>query len=230
MTAKIDLLIDKQDSNEIVRDQIAALLRIEIDNQKSLAIAAGKDVELFDFDVYTEKLKPWEVLTTGEGDDLSETPLINVLFDNDTFDNKNSEEISRQRTRGTFFIDCYTHKNKTKNMTSDEASSREADRIARLVRNIIMSAKYYQLGLGHGDLGIGNNIVFSRKIIKREKFLPSDREGVYFEQIVATRLTMEVMYDEFAPQVATGDLELFYMKCTKADDGKIYFETLSNMT
>src|SRR5512138_2308869 len=97
MTAKINTLIDKQDNCEIIRDQIAAILAIEIDNQKSLASAAGKNIEDFDFDVYIERSRPWEVITSEDGDPLGAMPLVNVVFDSDTFGGKNSNKTERQR-------------------------------------------------------------------------------------------------------------------------------------
>lgn len=230
MTAKIETLIDKQDNCEIIRDQIAAILAIEIGNQKSLADTQGKNIEDFDFDVYIERSRPWELLTSEDGDEIGQMPLVNVVFDNDTFGGRNSNKTERQRAVGTFYIDCYAHKNKTKNMAGDEATSRESDRIARLVRNIIMSAHYHNLGLGFAEFGTGQNIVFSRQITKREKFVP-DIKNESFENIIGSRLTLEVEYDEFAPQFILQDFDLLYFKCTKDTiTGQIYFDANYDMT
>jgi len=236
MTARLKALIDKQDNNEIIRDQIAAILAMEEANQVELAHAAGKDIENFDFEVYVERSRPWEILSTGEGDEISNTPLVNVLFDNDIMDNRNSNKTERQRTKGTFYIDCYAHKNRKPgkqtdlNVMGDELTSKESDKIARLVRNIIMSAEYHQLGLGYEELGVGKNIVFGRYIIKREKFTPLDREGKAFENIIATRLTLEVDYDEFSPQIEPTDFDWLYFKCTyNTITGQILFDALFDM-
>lgn len=43
----LQALIDKQDSVEIIRDQIAAILVQEIANQQALAIADSKDPALW---------------------------------------------------------------------------------------------------------------------------------------------------------------------------------------
>lgn len=220
MSAKITTLIDKQDSNEIIRDQIAAILAIEITNQQTLAIAASRDPDDFSFSVYIERSNPWV---------SNEMPLVNIIFDNDRFDNKNSNRIDRQRAVGTFHIDCYAKKDTTDNNTGDELSSKEADRIARFVRNIIMSGQYIYLALGHNDLGVGNNIVTSRYIMRREKFQPDIRNEGY-ENIIACRLTLEVEYDELSPQVEMEDFELLINSCTRSDDDKVYFSTEYNMT
>ncbi len=215
MAALIDTLIDKQDSNEIVRDQIAAILAVEVANQKVLATAAGKDPALWDFAIFIERSKPWEIQTETDGNEAGEMPLVNVSFDSDTFDNKNSNGVERQRTRGIFYVDCYGFKTRTILKTGDELSSRESDRIAKLVRNILMSAAYTYLNI--------RPIISRRYITRREKFAPDIRqEG--FENIVATRITIEVEYDENSPQVTPVDLELIYGKCTRSDSGQIYFE------
>jgi hypothetical protein len=161
MIAKIETLIDKQDNFEIIRDQIAAILAIEVSNQVELAKIANKNIEDYDFDVYVERSRPWDVNTNAEGDQCGSLPLVNVLFDNDNFSGNNSNKTERQRAVGTFYIDCYGTKNKNAKMSGDEASSKESDRIGRLVRNIIMSAKYNSLALGYAEFGQGNNIVFS---------------------------------------------------------------------
>lgn len=232
MAARLTALIDKQDNNEIIRDQIAALLAVEEANQRTLAIAASQDPNNYKFDVYIERSRPFESLTAkGDGSEIGQMPLVNILFDNDVFDNKNADQTQKQRVKGTFFIDCYAQKNRTALMMGDEATSKESDRIARLVRNIIMSAEYYQLGLGHKEYGIGKNIVFKRYVMRREKFFPSDREGQVFENVIATRITLEVEYNETSPQINTRDLDLLITTCRKDEiTGQIYFEVKSDFT
>lgn len=220
MSALITELIDKQDTNEIVRDQIAAILAIEVVNQRTLAIADGKDPDDYSFSVYIERSKPWE---------SSEMPLVNVLFDNDRFDNKNSNQIDRQRATGTFHIDCYAKKTTTDDNEGDELSSKEADRIARLVRNILMANEYAYLALGYRELGVGNNLVTKRYVMRREKFQPDIRNEAY-ENIIACRLTIEVEYDEFSPQTEMEDFELLINSCQRSDDDKVLFVTEYDMT
>jgi len=220
MSALITTLIDKQDSNELVRDQIAAILAVEVANQRTLAIADGKDPDDYSFSVYIERSKPWE---------SGEMPLVNVLFDNDRFDNRNSNMLDRQRAIGTFYIDCYAKKNTTDDNEGDELSSKEADRIAMLVRNIIMSNEYFQLALGYRELGVGNNIVSRRYIMRREKFQPDIRNEAY-ENIIACRVMVEVEYDEFSPQTETEDFELLIHSCKRSDDDKVLFVTEHDMT
>ena len=227
MLSKINALIDKQDNNEIVRDQIAAILAIEIDCQKDLAKIADKNPIDWDIDIYVERLRPWEILSDGNGEEISQTPLVNISFDNDVFDNKGSDSVGHQKVKGTFFLDCYTHKNTYKDgsgiiQQGDELTSKESDKIARLVRNILMADIYTYLQI--------RDIVSRRNILKREKFIPSDREGRFFENVIATRITFEVDYDEFSPQTAGEDLELLINRCEIKEDGSIYFDSQFDLT
>lgn len=212
MAAVITTLIDKQDTCEVIRDQIAAILAVEESSQKELAVIDGQDPLDYAFTVFIERARPWK---------SSQMPCINIIFDNDRFDNRNSDVIQRQRAVGTFYIDCYATKNNDDSGTADELSSKEADRIARLVRNILMSGEYTYLLLGHRELGKGNNIVTKRYITRREKFMPEIRQEGY-ENIIACRLTVEVEYDEFSPQVEMNDFELLIHSCMR-DDDKVYF-------
>jgi hypothetical protein len=216
--SKINILIDKQDTNEIVRDQIAAILVVEIDRQKDLAKIVGKNSIDWDIDIYIERLRPFEAMSDEDGEEIGEKPLVNVSFDNDVFDTKGSDVIGNQKARGTFFLDCYSHKNSYIDesgikQAGDELTSRESDRIARIIRNIVMSDVWSYLGL--------QGTVFKRYILRREKFIPSDREGRFFENIIATRLTLEVDYKEYSPQNEGVDLELLVNTCNIGSSGLI---------
>jgi hypothetical protein len=219
MIAKITTIIDKQDTCEIIRDQIAAILAIEITNQEVLAIAVGKNPADFLFSVFSDCSNPWE---------SEEMPLVNVHFNNDRFDNKNSNMIDRQRATGTFYIDCYANKKTTDADSGDELSSKDADRIARLVRNILMAQEYTYLALGYRELGNGNNLVTRRYITKREKIGIDIRQEGY-ENIVACRITLEVDYDELSPQVVMENLETLILSCTQEDSGKVNFNAEYNL-
>jgi hypothetical protein len=66
--------------------------------------------------------------------------------------------------------------------------------------------------------------------MKREKFLP-DINNKSFENVVGTRLTLEVQYDEYAPQCEPTEIDLLYVKCVKDSvTGQIYFEGNYDMT
>ena len=229
--AEILTLIDKQDNNEIIRDQIGAILAIEIANQRAMAVTEGKpNPDEYFFDVTIESTKPLEALSDPDGIENGEIKkgLVNVFFESDTFDNPGGNVVESQNVKGNFIIDCYAHKNSTKDENNDDAiirngdelASREADRIARLVRNILMSGVYTYLKLGRDS---GLQIVQKRFIVKREKFAPEQQNPV-LNNVVGARLTMQVNYVEFSPQVILDTLTTLITECTRTSDGKILFE------
>lgn len=232
MPPRIDILIDKQDNNEKIRDQIAAILAIEKENQKVLAVADGKDPNLYDFNVTIERARPWLSESNSDGTEkgILSKGLVNVYFDSDNFDNPGSEIIYSQNVKGTFIIDVYGYKNTERsgnNITKygDEYSSYEVDRVSRLVRNIIMSGTYTYLFLGR--TAYPNNkdlqIVQKRYIIRREKFFPQ-QNGENSENVIGERLTLRVDYIERSPQEGLEELETLITQCTRGEDGTIYFE------
>ncbi len=225
--AKIETLIDKQDHHEIIRDQVAAILAIEIANQKALAVVAGKaNPDLWNFAVTVEKANPFEALEnqTGEETGILKNGLVNVFFDGDDLKKEGSDYIGRQSCSGTFIIDCYGFKNTTTDGSEitgygDELASREAERVARLARNILMSAHYTYLRLGADT---GADIVHSRYVTRREKFAPA-QSSLALENVVGARLTLTVDYYEHSPQEKLGEIETLMVQCTRSDDGFVYF-------
>ncbi len=224
--AEITNLIDKQDNCEIIRDQIAAILATEIANQKQIATDAGKtNPSLWDFAVTTERAKPWDAITDSLGKEqgLLKNGLVNVYFDSDSLANAGSDLIQKQIVTGTFIIDCYGFKSSVTDGTEisqygDTLASKEAERVARLVRNILMSAQYMYLKLGRST---GANIVQKRLIKRREKFFPM-QNNLAMENVVGERLTLEVDYIELSPQEELETLETLIVDCVR-EDGFIYF-------
>ncbi len=222
MAALITTLIDKDDTNQIVRDKIAVILALEIANQRALAVLASKpNPDDWFFNVFIERSRPWEIETENDGTEGGQLPLVNVFYDNDVFDNKNSNVVEKQRTKGTFFVDCYGFKSRTAVDAGDELSSYEADRIAKLVRNILMAAVYTYLDL--------RTLVTKRYITRREKFQPDIRQDG-FENIVGARITIEVEYDETSPQAVADDLEEIFSEVKLSETGQVLFDQLVDTT
>ena len=221
--ALIETLIDKQDNAEIVRDQIGAILVIEKENQKQLAINEGKNPDDYDFVVTLERSNPWLLLSNSDGEEQGDLKkgLVNIFFESDSFTNPGSDVIKTQNVTGNFIIDCYGFKNtKEENGTiknGDEYSSYEVERVSRLVRNILMSGVYTYLGFKRGQ------IVRKRYIIRREKFTPA-QQGENAENVIGERLTLSVDYTEFSPQYVPDVIETFITDCTRGEDGQLLFK------
>ena len=210
-------LIDKSDSFEIVRNQIAAILAIETTNQQALAKAAEKDSDLWKLRIFTERSIPYEQLA-NPGADLS--PSINVWFDNSNIDSDKSDYVKRQKMDGTYNIDCYAF-----GISSDEATGghkagdKEAalnvQRAIRLVRNILMSAEYSYLNL--------RGLVWSRWIQSITVFQPEiDKRPV--PNVIAARIAFVVGYNEFSPQFEGETFEELAINVLRAETGEVYFD------
>ena len=211
-------LIDKQDTSEIIRDQIAAILALEVVNQKALATAAGKDSALWDLKVYLERSNPWEQFN---GDSPDETPIVNVWFDNESFDKSASNIVERQKTNGVFNIDVYAIGVTEDDVLSghkpgDREASLDVQRAIRLIRNILMAAENTYLQLPRG-------IAWDRIPQSITIFQPSI-DAQQIQQVIGARLALNVSYNEFSPQVKGEIMELLSVGVHRTEDGEIVVE------
>lgn len=216
----IDALINKRDNAEIVRDEIAAILLAETTSQQALAITAAEDPEDWAFDVYLERSNPWAVWA-----DLPETatsaarvpPIVNVSLDNVSYDSGNV--VERQKATGIFYVDCYgygvSHASGAGHVAGDEAAAIEAVRVARLARNILMAATYTYLGM------VG--VVWKRWPRGLQVFQPRLGEQ-NVQHVVGARLTMQVEFNEFSPQVTGQTIELVSTSVFRKETGQLYFK------
>ena len=208
----IETLIDKLDSFEIVRDQIAAILLLESANQQILATAAGKDPNDWKLRVFLERANPWETWLNGQSDT---SPIINIWFDTLGFDPKASNVMERQKADGVFNIDCYglgisTDKPAGGHDPGDKAAAFASQKAYRLVRNILMAAEYTYLGL--------QGTVWGRWPQNVTAFQPQlDNQAM--QQVMGTRLALRASFNEFAPQVAAVPLE--YISIDINDDQQV---------
>lgn len=215
----IQSLIDKQDSFEIIRDEIAAILVTEVASQKALATGEGKDPTLWDLKVYTERSNPWEnYLNSPESDTL--IPTVNIWYDNSSFDPKASNIMERQKTVAIFNIDCYGAAVSSSNTSGghnpgDKEASLEVQRALRLVRNILMAAEYTYLGL--------RGLVWGRWPQSVNTFQPQLGSNSV-QQVVGARIAFKVTFNEFSPQYVGDVLELVAVDIIRAEDGQILLE------
>ena len=101
-TIEVQELLKNPDNIEIVRDQLAGILALELLHQHELAeadpdLAAKED---YNVHVYIENDEPWAVQ-----DEDNPFPAINVSFDSysiDTDDGSNDRIVN-----GKYYIDCY---------------------------------------------------------------------------------------------------------------------------
>jgi len=194
-------LIDKQDNWEIVRNQIAAILVAERDNQKSLAGASADD---YDFDVYLERSNPWEKwLNFSDADPLTDIkPIVNVWIDNSDFDGAKSNTVERQTELAVINLDCYglgqAQSEATGHTTADKAAAFQRDVAVRLVRNILMAGQNTYLQL-QGMVG--------RRWPNSINFFQPEQDGNPVQNVAGARISFGAQFNEFSPQYVPETLE-----------------------
>lgn len=214
----IATLIDKQDTVEIVRDQIAAILALESAAQVALATIAGKpDPNEWKLRVYQERSNPWENLPSKTSD---RSPVVNVWWDSSTFEMAASNIVERQKSAATINIDCYGYGKSsddggTGHIAGDRNAAETVQRAVRLVRNILMAGEYTYLGL--------RGTVWRRWVDSITMMQPQqDNQNVH--HIVAARLAFRVEFNEFSPQVQPETLELLSVDVQRTEDNQIVVE------
>lgn len=213
-------LIDKVDNFEIVRDQIAALLALNIANQKLLAVAASKDPALWDLRVYTERAAPWDQYTGGHGLTVDIAPIANVWFDSTSFNKSASTVMDRQKSEGSFNIDVYGYgvsqdDDEGGHKPGDREAAFEMQRALKLVRNILMASENTYLQL--------RGMVWGGWVQSVTSFQPQiDNRSI--QNIVGARLVLKVDFNEFSPQYEGEALEFVSIDVTRSDNGQVLAE------
>lgn len=217
----ITQLIDKQDNFEIVRDRIAEILKIDIENQKTLAVAAGKDPALWDLRVFSERNNPWEEYQYA---DAPKSPIVNVWFDSLDSDDSASDTVERQKVNGIFNVDCYACGTSIEtaegHTPGDETAALDIHRAIRLVRNILMAGCYTYLGFPRKE----KQFVWGRKVTSVNIFQPAPDDATV-QNIIGARLVFRVTFNELSPQVEPVPLEIISIKVKRAENGEILLET-----
>lgn len=191
-------LIDKTDTAEAVRDYIAAILALNIEEQKQLAIDALRDPEPWDLRVFLEASTPWEQFREGENQ-----PIVNVFFESTAVNPARSDVVERQTYEGQYVIDVIANgqsrpDGESGQITGDRDAAIKAQRAARLVRNILMAGQNTYLQL--------RPLVGSRMITGIRMMGPPKDLNVL--DVIACRLTLAVTFSEYSPQVQPVDLDL----------------------
>lgn len=210
MPPQIPDLIDKRDNVEILRDQVAAILKVELAHQQTLTTELQPRV-------FVERSNPW-----GEFQDVEElrsaAPIINVWFDGETFDARASNIVERQTADATFNIDCYGYGVSVDvagggHTPSDQTAALEAQRAVRLARNILMAGAYTYLGM--------RGLVGKRWPQSIQMFQPQI-DNRTAQRIVGARLALAVRFNEFSPQVVGEELETLLVEVRKAGTGELF--------
>lgn len=148
-------LIDKTDNLELVRGAVATILAAETVSQQALATAASEDPRLWTWRVYEERDRPWSAfLAAAQAGtaQLDVPPIVNVSIDSATVDRSASDPVKHQVYDARILVDCYGFGLSEADgggghVPGDKRAREEAQRVARLVRNVLMAGDYTYLGL-----------------------------------------------------------------------------------
>jgi hypothetical protein len=185
LTPQINEFINTPDMAEIVRDQIAAILSLEIQNQYMMAQDMDiKSIKDLDINIYVENGRPYEI----SGDKVP-MRFVNILLPKVTLLSGNSR-LGNQKEQATIWIDCAACGNDSGNFRDEKSATFRAWRIARIVRRILMSDAYTYLGL-RGTVG-------SRVIVSMEAGAPEKTEIEKDAALafVVVRMSLEVQFLE----------------------------------
>ena len=211
----LDYLINKQDNIEIVRDRIGYILLEEVANQQTLATAEGLDPDDYKMRIFVEAFNPIEQFLNAPTDT---SPLIDIWYDNDTFDLSASNVSNRQKTDAVYNIDCYGYGESTETVEGhdpgDRSAALESARAARLVRNILMATDNIYLGL--------RKIVWRRWLLTRNAFQP-ERGTNSVQKVLGTRLRFGVQLNETVQEPSLSRLNYVAVDFHRADNGQLYF-------
>jgi hypothetical protein len=207
MPALIRDLIDKRDNVEIVRDQIAAILTVELANQATLGLAPVPSV-------FIERANPWgQFIEAG----AILAPLINVWFDSGSFDESVSNVVERQTMEAVFNIDCYgaaagQDDGGSGHQPADLEAALQAQRCYRLARNILMAGVYTYLGL-RGLVG--------KRFPQTVSMLQPQLDNRASPRIAVARFALQVRFNEFSPQVEGETIETLLLQVDRRETGQV---------
>lgn len=210
LTAQLQSLLDSPDNRELVRDQVAAILKVESDAQAAMAQAQAKDPNLWRLRVFTERSSPWNAFQDAPEKRI---PIINVSIENSSFEKPRSNPISSQTSVGTIHIDCYgfgtAEETAEGHDSADLVAIREAERACRLARKIIMSGFYFVLGFPQQNTlpADQKQVCFGRWVTGITSFQPSQAEQPV-DRVAAIRIDLEATYSEHGPEYIGQPLEI----------------------
>jgi hypothetical protein len=186
-------LIAEPDVAEIVRDQVAAILSLELQNQYQLAVAAEVPRPLdYKIKVYVENERPYD--SVNAEDLLS---FINITIPKIDIPRGNSR-LGDQKEAALFHIHCAACGNTSGTFRDDKSASLRAWRVMRLVRRIVMADVYTYLGM--------RKTVGQRHIFLMEAGSPpaSDKNALAYKVI---RASLEVSFVERSIEAPSVTLE-----------------------
>lgn len=221
----LQTLIDKQDTFEIVRDQIGAILVAELVNQRTLAVAASKDPLDWTMSIYVERQQPLEQwLDSGVSQAAPQRPVVSIWLDNMNLDTSvSSKSAAKQVYEATFNVDIYAQGFTSDNpagghVAADFAARTGCHAAVRLVRNILAAPQNRYLQL--------RGLVWAHPSFENFEFRePAIDDPLQGMSIWAGRGRFNVKFNESAPEFTGDTIEA--IEVTVSDDGLLFVQEIS---
>ena len=198
-------LLSEPDNIEYIRDQIGAILSVELANQFALAQeAADPNARDYNIAVYIENDDPLQYVDSG----VNPFPLVNLSLAS-TGKDSGSTSINKHNMSATFLLDVYA----TGNTESGENAAMRASLKAWKAARILCAENYAYFKM--------RGIVSGRDIVKFEAGNPANASAALKVKIV--RITLNVDYIESVAISEGEELELFDAKISDKD-GRVLVE------
>lgn len=202
-------LLSEPDNIEYIRDQIGAILSVELANQFALAQeAADPNARDYNIAVYIENDDPLQYVDSG----VNPFPLVNLSLVS-TEKDSGSTSINKHNMSATFLLDVYATGNTESGENAAMRASLKAWKATRIVRNILCAENYAYFKM--------RGIVSGRDIVKFEAGNPANASAALRVKIV--RITLNVDYIEGVAISEGEGLELVDAKISDKD-GRVLVE------
>lgn len=205
--AGIEERLNDPDNIEIIRDQISAILAVEMQHQYELA-QEESDPVADDYKV-TVLVENDEPLQAGVDGDLF--PLINISVD--TVKQDKGVSVNGSTRTATINIDCYQIGNRAGKFAGRNAVVK-AWKLARCVRAILESDYYTYLFL--------RGVVSRRQILSMQGGFPAGMENSAVK-VGIIRIVLEVNYDQKAPATSGPGIEIMPIVISD-DNGQVVIQ------
>lgn len=186
--ARINERLDQPDNVEVIRDQLAGIIELEMLNQYELAIADDDPVaEDYNATVFVENDEP-----LNSGGDLNIFPIVNVWLDSVRRASA-SAAVNYEQKIATFNVDLYQVGNYDGAFAGRKATIK-VWKLARCIRAILDSDVYTYLLL--------RGVVSATAITNIAAGAPQLNDSAV--KVGMIRITLEVTFDQDSP-ITTGE-------------------------
>ncbi len=197
---------------QLVIDKIGEILVNESANQQALAIAGGKDPDLYKIRVFADRFNPFDNMKTDT------TPLVSIKESDDSKELSVSGNHGKQQKLLTINIDCFgigrAEETVSGHRPADLDASQDGRRAANLVNKILKA-------------DINSNLQLDRKIVNSvnitgEQYFEPDFDSRQMGPVVAKRLSLQCKVTD-TPMINNGvELLGVVVDIERGDSGEIY--------